>query len=51
MERELDYTPHLLTYKEALERVWGPQKAVLEYVWAVYLYTQSVQSRAALNAE
>ena len=39
---ELDYTTYLLTYKEALARVWGQQRAVLEYAWAVYIYTLKV---------
>jgi hypothetical protein len=45
LPNEQDYTAHLLTYNEALERVQDSQKTVLEYAWAVYLYSRNVQEQ------
>jgi hypothetical protein len=39
MPDEQNYESHLLSYEEALQRVWGSERMALQYAWAVYCNT------------
>jgi hypothetical protein len=39
MPDEQNYEPHLLSYEEAFQRVWGSERMALRYAWEVYCDT------------
>jgi len=41
MRDEQNFKSYLMTYKEAMERVYGKEKMVLKYVWRLYEETLS----------
>ncbi|KAG5731119.1 hypothetical protein E4T56_gene15567 [Termitomyces sp. T112] len=55
MPDEQTYTSHILTYEEAMNRLWGLERHVLDYVWTIYVYTlgiyEEVQADEAANGD
>jgi len=44
---EANYTSELLTYDEAMKQVWGTEKDVLRFAWAVFVQTLEVEATLA----
>ncbi|EKM75372.1 hypothetical protein AGABI1DRAFT_87842 [Agaricus bisporus var. burnettii JB137-S8] len=45
MPDEVDYVSHLLDYDRAMDKVYGFEREVLRYAWAVYTHTLEVRNR------
>ncbi|KAG5641714.1 hypothetical protein DXG03_004401 [Asterophora parasitica] len=45
MPDEQTYTSHLCTYEQAMGLVFGSERDVLRYAWAVYVHTLETQER------
>ncbi|KXN92528.1 hypothetical protein AN958_05383 [Leucoagaricus sp. SymC.cos] len=43
MADEVNYVSHLVTYDEAIKRVWGAEQDVLRFAWAIFLRTVEVE--------
>lgn len=50
MEDESNYVSHLFTYEEAMKRVWGSEKDVLRYAWAIFQRTVEIENSLAKGA-
>lgn len=46
---EVNYMSHLLTYDEAMKRVWGAEQDVLKFAWSVFQRTLEIE--AALGGQ
>jgi len=51
MSNEKTYSSHLFTFDEAMQKLHGSQKRVLEYVWDVYRHTRNVQEERRQEQE
>jgi len=47
---EENYVSHLLTYEEAMKKVWGSERDVLRYAWAIFLRTLEIEDALAKEA-
>jgi hypothetical protein len=50
MADEVNFVTHLLTYEEALARVWGRERDVLKFAWAIFLRTVDIEAAHAKQA-
>ncbi|KAF9450535.1 hypothetical protein P691DRAFT_789100 [Macrolepiota fuliginosa MF-IS2] len=51
MADEENYVSYLLTYEEAMKRLWGSERDVLSYAWAVFLRTLEIEEALAKEVE
>ncbi|KAF9451354.1 hypothetical protein P691DRAFT_699568 [Macrolepiota fuliginosa MF-IS2] len=47
MADEENYVSHLLTYEEAMKRLWDSERDVVSYAWAVFLRTLEIEKALA----
>lgn len=50
MADEENYVSHLLTYEEAVRRLWGSERDVLYYAWRIFLRTMEIEDALAKKA-
>jgi hypothetical protein len=51
MADEVNFVSHLLTYEEAMKRVWGSEQDVLRFAWAVFLQTEEIEATLVSQTE
>lgn len=44
---EENFTSYLLTYEEAMKRLWATEQDVLRFAWAVFLNTLDIEDALA----
>jgi len=45
MAGEQNYTSHLCTYEEAMHKLEGIERSVLQYAWDVYHHTLTIEEQ------